>query len=327
MAGNAKLGFVGLGAMGYHMSANLIAAGTVSVWNRTSSVAEKHAKEHGTTAVTSFEEFAHHDIVSLCLPTSSISKKICNKLAPLMKRPNAIILDHTSGNPLETLALSKHVHDISNGKVRYIDAPISGGPAGAKAGTVTTMVGAKNCGDALLSRVLDAVAGRIVYLDVVGAGNAVKAINNLMNVSHLVFASECMYGLKLAGVNVGSALDAINHSSGRSLQTEVRLPTEVLTGEYKYGFDLELMLKDVRQAKEFLNVQFQSSGSGDDGVSKGVEKIPVNDLLLTEWSASLESLLETSLKRDLEGGGVLNEFGVPDYTRVVARYGLEEDIK
>ena len=107
---------------------------------------------------------------------------------------------------------------------------------------------------------LQAVAGRIVYLDAVGAGNAVKAINNMMNVSHLVFASECMYGLKLAGVNVGSALEAINHSSGRSLQTEVRLPTEVLTGQYKYGFDLQLMLKDVRQAKEFLKDQFEKEG-------------------------------------------------------------------
>ena len=108
----------------------------------------------------------------------------------------------------------------------------TGGPAGAKAGTVTTMVGTKeSTSSVLLTQVLQAVAGRIVYLDAVGAGNAVKAINNMMNVSHLVFASECMYGLKLAGVNVGSALDAINHSSGRSLQTEVRLPTEVLTGQ------------------------------------------------------------------------------------------------
>jgi len=135
------------------------------------------------------------------------------------------------------------------------------GPAGAKAGTVTTMVGTKeSTSSVLLTQVLQAVAGRIVYLDAVGAGNAVKAINNMMNVSHLVFASECMYGLKLAGVNVGSALEAINHSSGRSLQTEVRLPTEVLTGQYKYGFDLQLMLKDVRQAKEFLKVQFEQEG-------------------------------------------------------------------
>ena len=123
------------------------------------------------------------------------------------------------------------------------------------------MVGTKeSTSSVLLTQVLQAVAGRIVYLDAVGAGNAVKAINNMMNVSHLVFASECMYGLKLAGVNVGSALDAINHSSGRSLQTEVRLPTEVLTGQYKYGFDLQLMLKDVRQAKEFLKVQFEQEG-------------------------------------------------------------------
>ena len=260
--------------------------------------------------------------VSLCLPTSAISKTICNELAPLLTNPNAIILDHTSGNPLETLALSKHIHEISNGKVTYIDAPISGGPAGAKAGTVTTMVGTKeSTSSVLLTQVLQAVAGRIVYLDAVGAGNAVKAINNMMNVSHLVFASECMYGLKLAGVNVGSALEAINHSSGRSLQTEVRLPTEVLTGQYKYGFDLQLMLKDVRQAKEFLKVQFEQEGNA----------VLEKDLLLTKWSDSLEQLLATQLEKDLEDAKsgevnvVLNEFGVPDYTRCVAKYGLEEE--
>ena len=116
-------------------------------------------------------------------------------------------------------------------------------------------------------------------------------------------------------------LDAINHSSGRSLQTEVRLPTEVLTGQYKYGFDLQLMLKDVRQAKEFLKVQFQQEGN----------VVLEKDLLLTKWSDSLEQLLATQLEKDLEDAKsgevnvVLNEFGVPDYTRCVAKYGLEEE--
>ena len=66
-------------------------------------------------------------------------------------------------------------------------------------------------------------------------------------------------------------LDAINHSSGRSLQTEVRLPTKVLTGQYKYGFDLQLMLKDVRQAKEFLKDQFEKEGK--DQISKERESV------------------------------------------------------
>jgi 3-hydroxyisobutyrate dehydrogenase len=319
------VGFIGLGAMGRHISANLTKIGRVSVWNRTSSVAAQHAQDNNTIHFEHLSQFSNTRFICLCLPTSDVSKSICEELIPHLTQPNTIILDHTSGNPLETVALAQYVQELSNGNVSYIDAPISGGPAGAQAATLTAMVGAtdpQNDG-AQLSIVLKAMAERIVYLDVVGAGNAVKAINNMMNVSHLVFASECMYGLKLAGVNVSSALDAINHSSGRSLQTQVRLPTEVLTGQYKYGFDLALMLKDVRQARAFLTEQFSKQETTED-------RIPTQDLLLTEWGSSLERLLQESLESDLEKvkhgdvGVVLNDFGVPDYTRCVSRYDLVE---
>ena len=159
---------------------------------------------------------------------------------------------------------------------------------------------------AALTAALRAVAKKVVFLDAVGAGNAVKCINNFMNVSHLALASECMYGLGLAGVNVGAALEAINGSSGRSLQTEVRLPTQVLNSKYKYGFDLALMLKDVRQAKAFLRDTF----------SKKNTRIAQEDMLLPEWGAGLEGLLVGALARDTAVEGA----ETPDYTRSVARY-------
>ena len=190
-----------------------------------------------------------------------------------------------------------------------VDAPVSGGPAGAAAATLTTMVGctaAFAAGSAALTAALGAVAKKVVFLDVVGAGNAVKCVNNFMNVSHLALASECFYGLGLAGVNVGAALEAINGSSGRSLQTEVRLPTQVLNSKYKYGFDLALMLKDVRQAKAFLRDTFSKKNS----------RIAAGDMLLSGWGAGLEGLLVGALERDTAAEGAAS----PDYTRSVARY-------
>lgn len=229
---------------------------------------------------------------------------------------------------------------------------------GAKAGTLTAMVGCRPPSEGnwaptdadgrattgILYTALQAMAQRIVYLDTVGAGNAVKCINNLMNVSHLVLASECMYGLRLAGVNVGSALDAINHSSGRSLQTEVRLPQEVLSGRYQYGFDLALMLKDVRQAQAFLHAQFVDKASeckeGDEEATTETRttiprianaahtrgrltRLLPDDLLLTEWTNRLEALLATSLEEQKEVMSS-SSFSSPDYTTCVKRYGLHE---
>lgn len=302
-------GFVGLGAMGYHMAANLALAGKVVVWNRTSSVAERHSSEHGTILATSIEGLSECKLVSLCVPTSSVSRALCEILVPLMQTSGAVILDHTSGNPLETREIADFVHGISGGKVTYVDAPVSGGPAGAKAATLTTMVGCSKRFAAdlpSLTCALNTVAKRVVFLDTVGAGNAVKCVNNFMNVSHLALASECMYGLGLAGVNVGSALEAINHSSGRSLQTEVRLPTQVLNGRYRYGFDLELMLKDVRQAVAFLKDTFEKKNT----------HISEQDMLLPGWGTGLENLLLSALSRDTQA----QDSTAPDYTRSVARY-------
>ena len=322
--GNPSFGFIGLGAMGYPMASNLAGAtGTrVFVWNRTPEVAARHAASpHSngatTTAVPTIESLQGCTLVALCLPTSAVSEKICERLASLMDN-NSIILDHTSGSPLEAQGIADRVRELSSGKVTYIDAPVSGGPAGAAAGTLTTMVGCKHefaSGHPALTTALNAVAKRIVFLDKVGAGNAVKCINNFMNVSHLALASECLYGLGLAGVNVMATLDAINGSSGRSLQTEVRLPTQVLNGKYAYGFDLSLMLKDVRQARAFLRKTFTDRNT----------HIPEEDLLLPQWGKGLVDLLVAALERDActndsSASGDTLQSRSSDYTRSVARY-------
>ena len=89
-------------------------------------------------------------------------------------------------------------------------------------------------------------AGKFVHLGGVGAGHAVKAVNNTLNSLHLAAAGEGLVALKKGyGVDPARALAAINAGSGKSLQTEVRLPKEVLTGDFDYGFAVALMKKDV----------------------------------------------------------------------------------
>ncbi|KOO21276.1 3-hydroxyisobutyrate dehydrogenase [Chrysochromulina tobinii] len=112
---------------------------------------------------------------------------------------------------------------------------------------------------AAVERVRDIVscfAKSIVHQGPIGSGHAVKAVNNLLNVGHLMLAGEGLLALRGFGVEPATALAAINGSSGRSLQTQVRLPTEVLTGQFGYGFELGLMLKDVRNATAIAGAHF-----------------------------------------------------------------------
>ena len=91
-ASGVSLGFVGLGAMGYPMAANLAAGARVAVWNRTGAVAARHAEEHGTTAVADLEALKGCALIALCVPTSSVSSIICERLVPVMTSTHAVTI-------------------------------------------------------------------------------------------------------------------------------------------------------------------------------------------------------------------------------------------
>ena len=242
-----RVGYIGLGRMGRHIANRLQRVGPVKVWNRTPGVANDHAAEYGTEPTTSLAELARCDIVSMCLPTTSESADVLATLGPLLA-PGTVVIDHTSGDPSESVGIAERLGAC---RIVYVDAPVSGGPHGAATGTLTAMVGHDGT-NATIARVLDSVVGRVVWLGQVGAGNAVKSVNNLLNVAHLLLAAHGLQGLKRRGIDPVLAVDAINTSSGRSLQTQERIPQEVLSGRYNYGFALSLMYKDVRNANRML---------------------------------------------------------------------------
>merc|ERR1712039_72693 len=101
-----------------------------------------------------------------------------------------------------------------------------------------------------------AFAANIVYLGPTGAGHAVKAVNNACNVSNLLCLHEGLLALKHMGVCPSAALEVINKSSGRSLMSLERIPKEVITGDFNYGFKLGLMAKDVNIATELMDEYF-----------------------------------------------------------------------
>ena len=266
-----SVAFVGLGAMGCGMAANLQAGmrrkkmSPLLVWNRTPAKAEQVAAETGARAVGELTGLASANIVLSCLPSSKEVAAVAGTLGPLLAR-GSLWIDCTSGEPLATRSIAA---DLAEAGVAMVDCPVSGGPAGAASGQLTAMVGGD---DAAVARATQLIAlfakKKIVRCGGLGCACAVKSVNNALNVSHLVLGAEGLIALAKFGVPPEVALNAINGSSGRSLQTEERLPKEVLSRNFVspdqqrhkktpqlsdadrccqqgYGFKLGLMLKDV----------------------------------------------------------------------------------
>lgn len=238
--------FLGLGAIGSPMAAHL-AKGPfgLKVWNRTGSRAAAFAKEHGAIhAPTPAEAARGAEVVMTCFPVSGDVESILDGADGLLSglANGATLVDCTSGDPATSRRIAERLADSGVG---FLDAPVSGGVVGAVAGTLTVMVG----GDAaLLERVRPALAAfgkRIVHCGPVGAGDAVKAVNNALLAQHIIGTAEGLLALKRAGVAPAVALDVINASSGRSNSSQNLFPERVLTRAFPRTFRLALLDKDV----------------------------------------------------------------------------------
>jgi 3-hydroxyisobutyrate dehydrogenase len=246
-----NIAFLGLGAIGRPMAARVAGSGLpLTVWNRTASRAADFAKEFGARhAATPADAARDADVVVTCMPTSQ-------DVASLLDGPEGLIaglgngatlIDCTSGDP----ATSRKIRDaLAEKNVGYIDAPVSGGTTGAEKGTLTIMVG----GDAaVLERarpVLETFGQKIVHCGDVGAGDAVKAVNNAFLATHILAAAEGLAALVKMGVDPKVALDVINASSGRSNASMNLIPERVITRKFPRTFRLALLEKDVGIAAE-----------------------------------------------------------------------------
>jgi 3-hydroxyisobutyrate dehydrogenase len=243
--------FLGLGAIGAPMAAHLAARGSLLVWNRTAARANEFASTHAVQAVrTPREAAAEADVVVTCLPTSREVEALLDGPDGLLAgvRAGALLLDCTSGDP----ATSRRIAAILvRHRVAFADAPVSGGVSGALAGTLTVMVGADADTFLRARPVLQAFGKRIEHVGPVGAGHAVKAINNALLAVNLLAVGEGLAALVKAGVPARSALDVINASSGRSFVSEVLVPERVLSGSWPRTFRLALLDKDVGIAGAF----------------------------------------------------------------------------
>ena len=245
------VGFLGLGAIGAPMAAHLARRGPLTVWNRTGSRAAEFCARHGATRAATPREAADADVVITCLGASADVASLLDGDDGLLAglRPGALFLDCTSGDSATSRRIAARVAQRG---VAFADAPVSGGTNGADAGTLTIMVGADAPTFERARPVLAAFGRRIEHVGPVGAGDALKAVNNALLAVNILAAGEGLAALVRAGVPPRVALDVINASSGRSFVSEVLVPERVLTGAWPRTFRLALLDKDVGIAVELL---------------------------------------------------------------------------
>ena len=241
-----NIAFLGLGAIGRPMAARVAAAGLpLTVWNRTASRAEEFAREHGARqAATPADAAREADVVITCLPTSRDVAGLLDGAEGLMAglHAGATLVDCTSGDP----ATSRVIHArLAASDIDFIDAPVSGGTSGAQKGTLTIMVGGDQAVLERVRPVLETFGQKIVHCGDIGAGDAVKAVNNALLATHILAAAEGLAALVKLGVNPRVALDVINASSGRSNTSMNLFPERVVTRAFPRTFRLALLEKDV----------------------------------------------------------------------------------
>ena len=246
-----NVAFVGLGAIGFPMAKRVAEAGfSLAVWNRTEARARDFARATGSRVAGSAADAARNaDVVITCLPNSPDVVAVLDGDNGLLAglKSGAILVDCTSGIPSMSRAIAQRLRDRG---IEFIDAPVSGGVVGVEKGALTVMVG----GDAsVLERarpVLESFGSKIVHCGDVGAGDALKAVNNALLAVHIWSAGEGLAMLMKEGVSPKVALEVINASSGRSNASMNLFPERVLTRAFPRTFRLALLDKDVGIAAE-----------------------------------------------------------------------------
>jgi len=250
-----NVAFLGLGAIGKPMAGHLARAHTLVVWNRTTAAADRFAAATGgRAAATPREAVAGADVVLTCLPTSREVEALLDGADGVLGSlgRGALFLDCTSGDPESVQRIARRLAERG---VAFADCPVSGGTNGAEAGTLTVMVGADPATFERARPVLSTFGKRIEHLGPVGAGSAMKAVNNALLAVNILTFGEGFTALVKAGVAARKALEVLNASSGRSFVTEGLVPDRVLTGAWPNTFRLALLDKDVGIAVRFLESQ------------------------------------------------------------------------
>src|SRR5947207_2426227 len=237
----AQVAFIGLGKMGLPMAARLLQAGhRVHAFNRSRTPVDALVKQGAEAAGSAAEAAARAEFVLTALPTSESVERVYDELA-VSARHGPIYADHST----VSLALNRRCAAILHPRgAQFLDAPVSGGPAGAQAGTLTVMVGGEPEAFQKALPVFQVFGKNIRLCGGVGAGQAVKLVNQLLvGVHTAAIAEAAVLGAKL-GADPNTVLDVIGTSFGGSTMMTRNLP-RFIARDFSAATSVRLLLKDL----------------------------------------------------------------------------------
>ena len=245
MTESMNLAFVGLGVMGYPMAGHLAEAGhRVRVYNRTAARARAWLDEHrGTSAPTPRHAAEGVDIVFMCVGNDDDVRSVSLGEDGVFAgaREGAIVVDHTTASA--DLARELAAGGADRG-VGFLDAPVSGGQAGAENGQLTVMVGGDEETFARAKPVIDCYAKSVQRMGDVGTGQLTKMVNQVCIAGVLQGLSEALHFAEKAGLDVDAVVDVISKGAAQSWQMDNRAAT-MARREFKFGFAVNWMRKDL----------------------------------------------------------------------------------
>lgn len=239
----SRIGFIGLGMMGYPMAHLLHAAGhSLAVRDANPQTEARFAAEHtGAAAARDDAAFAGCDAVVTMLPNSDIVDAVVHAIAAHL-RPGACVIEMSSADPNRTRALAGF---LGGRGVDLLDAPVSGGVQKAVSGALAIMAGGDPATFERQRPLLALMGSAITYVGPVGAGHALKALNNYVSAAALIATAEAIQVGAAFGIEPATVVDVINASTGKNNTTENKAHQFMLNGAFNSGFSLALQAKDV----------------------------------------------------------------------------------
>lgn len=232
---------IGLGAMGGAMAARLLETGHAVTGFDALPEACARAEAQGVSIAASLQDLgALGAPIILSLPKAALVRDVMAQLRPHLSK-GALVIDTTTSEAETSRA---EASAASAQGAAFLDAPVSGGPAGARAGTMTMVIGGEAAALDVARPLLADLTAKIVHVGPSGAGNIAKIANNLLCAANLTLVSEMVHLAGRAGVAPEDLLEGINAGSGRSGVSEVNFPRWILNGAFDSGFTMGLMRKD-----------------------------------------------------------------------------------
>ncbi|HVI30874.1 NAD(P)-dependent oxidoreductase [Phenylobacterium sp.] len=237
-----KVAFAGLGVMGFPMAGHLAKAGhEVTVYNRSPEKARRWAETFGGKAAATAADAARDaEVLALCVGNDDDVRQVCAEALPAMA-PGGVIVDHTTTSAVVAREMAELAKQSGRG---FVDAPVSGGQAGAEAGQLTIMCGGEPEAFAKVEPVIAAYAKAIKLMGPPGSGQLTKMVNQICFTNVVQGLAEGLHFAKRAGLDPQAVYDAISKGAAQSWQMDNRWKT-MSEGKFDFGFAVDWVLKDL----------------------------------------------------------------------------------